>query len=434
MTTAYQHIHGLVMEAVKNGTIDPSADPAVVRGRVAEIVRVYQRDAYASETQLALSKPTETVDRLVRAVCGLGELGDLLEDQQVEEIHVQGRRIIYWTGDGNVRFLTHTPSEQQLTQYVRRMLQTMATGDRELSAARPVVTVGLHDGIGRLAVKIPPVVPELTVAIRKTVLRSPSLEMLVERDALTWPAARFLQTLMAFRSRVIVAGAPAAGKTTLMSALLRAVPPKRVVRVNEEDRELTAPLTLGGYATASDMPGQTLRDLIRADLRFRPELLVVGEVRGSEAYEVLRPLNAGCGFLTSLHCNSANQAVEALANAASLAFNGTVTDTTGIRRLFTPLIDIVVYCDADVHPDGSERLRQVTEIASVDGLTPDGDVIYQTLFERPDGLGDELRWTGMLPRTDLSTRIERALPRGVRLRDLLAGDRSGTPSEEMMRR
>ena len=433
MTTAYQHIHGLVMEAVKDGTIDPSADPDVVRSRVAEVVRLYQRDAYASETRLALSKPTETVDRLVRAVCGLGELGELLDDPDVEEIHIQGRRIIYWTGDGDVRFLTHTPSEQQLTQYVRRMLQTMATGDRELSAARPVVTVGLANEVGRLAVKVPPVVPELTVAIRKTVLRSPTLEALVARDSLTWAAARFLQTLMAFRSRVIVAGAPAAGKTTLMNALLRAVPPKRVVRVNEEDRELTAPLTLGGYATASDMPGQTLRDLIRADLRFRPELLVVGEVRGSEAYEVLRPLNAGCGFLTSLHCNSANQAVEALANAASLAFNGAVTDTTGIRRLFTPLIDVVVFCDADVHPDGAARLRQVVEIASVDGLTPEGDVVYQTLFERPGGLGDELRWTGMLPRPDLAARIQRALPRGVRLRDLLAGDRSHVAGEEVLR-
>jgi pilus assembly protein CpaF len=431
--TAYQHIHGLVMDAVKNGNIDPSADADIVRGQVAEIVRLYQRDAFASETRLALSKPTETVDRLVRAVCGLGELGDLIDDPQIEEIHVQGRRISYWTGDGDIGFLTHTPSEQQLMQYVRRILQTMATGDRELSAAKPVVTVGLSGGIGRLAVKIPPVVSELTVAIRKTVLKNPSLELLVERDMLTWPAARLLQTLMTFPSRVIVAGAPAAGKTTLMNALLHAVPPKRVVRVNEEDRELTAPLTLGGYATASDMPGQSLRDLIRADLRFRPELLVVGEVRGSEAYEVLRPLNAGCGFLTSLHCNSATQAVEALANAASLAFNGAVTDTTGLRRLFTPLIDVVVFCDADLHPDGSARLRPVTEIASVDGMTPEGDIIYQTLFDRAGGLGDELRWSGMVPRPDLAARIERALPARARLRDLLAGDRPSMPSEEMMR-
>jgi pilus assembly protein CpaF len=219
-----------------------------------------------------------------------------------------------------------------------------------------------------------------------------------------------------------------------MSALLHAVPAKRVVRVNEEDRELTAPLTLGGYAAASDLPGQSLRDLIRADLRFRPELLVVGEVRGAEAYEVLRPLNAGCGFLTSLHCNSATQAVQALANAASLAFNGAVTDTTGLRRLFTPLIDMVVFCDADLDPDGSARLRQVVEIASVDGMTPEGDVIYQTLFTRSGGLGDELQWSGMLPRADLAARIERALPRRTRLRDLLAGDRPNVPSEEMMRR
>src|SRR5690606_35105010 len=95
MTTAYQHIHGLVMEAVKNGSIDPSGDTEVVRGQIAEIVRVYQRDAYASETRLALSKPAETVDRLVRAVCGLGELGELLDDPQIEEIHIQGRRISY---------------------------------------------------------------------------------------------------------------------------------------------------------------------------------------------------------------------------------------------------------------------------------------------------------------------------------------------------
>src|SRR5690606_40118566 len=123
---------------------------------------------------------------------------------------------------------------------------------------------------------------------------------------------------------------------------------------------------------------------------------------------------------------------EALANAASLAFDGGAADTTGIRRLFTPLIDIVVFCDADRHPDGSARLRQVTEIVSVDGMTPDGEVIYETLFHRPGGLGDELQWSGTLPRADLARRIQRALPPRTRLRDLLAGERHAMVAEEMM--
>jgi Flp pilus assembly CpaF family ATPase len=225
---------------------------------------------------------------------------------------------------------------------------------------------------------------------------------------------------MQIRSRVVVAGAPTAGKTTMTNALLAAIPATRVVRVNEEDRELYAELMLGGYAMASDRPGQTLRDLIKLDLRFRPDILVVGEVRGGEAFELLRPLNAGVGLLTTVHSNQASDTIDALATAATHAGEKIGDDT--LRRLFAAAIDFVVFCDADEPLDGSEahKRRQVTEISWVSPQLAGGNVVYEPIFRR-EALGQPLRWTGASPDAATTARIERALPPGVTLASLLDG-------------
>lgn len=414
---AYPVLRQMVMDKVELGEIDPSGDRTAIIRSVRDVVEEYQQRAFLDDATHPVADAATMVERLVAALVDYGPLTDLLERDDIEEILIQGARVAYITSDGHRHVLQRPTTEADNRNYVERLLHAEATGERQLDAANPILTVGLR-GASRLSVKIPPVVEELTVCIRKVVAgaRRPTLAQLTHDGALSTQAARFLWTLMQVRTRVLVSGAPGAGKTTLVNALLAAVPDGRVVRVNEEDREITVPLLLGGYAQATGRPGQTLRDLIRADLRFRPDLLVVGEVRGAEAFELLRPLNAGVGFLTTVHANQANEALDALVTAATHA--GELVDEHSLRRLFARSIDFVVYIDHDDRQGGPRR--HVTEVSWVDPELRDGRVVYEPLFVRA-GLG-ALEWTGAQPREDVVHRLQKGLPRGVTLKDVLAGE------------
>jgi pilus assembly protein CpaF len=148
---------------------------------------------------------------------------------------------------------------------------------------------------------------------------------------------------------------------------------------------------------------------------MRPDRIVVGEVRGSEAFELTRAVNAGCGFLCTVHANGARDAVNALVNAALMAGEN-VTERI-VRKIFVEALDLVVHVDRDDlgQVDGGAR-RQVTEITAVVPSLRDGET-YEPLFVR-EGLGRPLEWTGAVP-PGLEARVNRALSRGTNLRSLL---------------
>lgn len=414
--TAYSIVRQRVLDAVEAGDIDSTGARDSVRAGIAEVVRGYQTEAHTADSHPALGDVDGMIERVLTSVVDFGPLTELLlRRDDVEEILVQGSRLAYITADGKTHFLATTATEAELRQYVERLLQT-ATSDGQLDASHPMESVGLP-GSARLSAKISPVA-ELTVAIRKPVAARPTLRQLVAGGSMSPPAAGLLAMLMRARCRVVVAGPPKAGKTHLVKALLAAIPADRVVRVNQEAPELDTPLMLGGYAQASDRPGQTLRDLIKADLRFRPDVLVVGEVLGAEAVELLRPLNAGVGFLTTVHANQASEAIDALAVAANQAGGG--LELVELRGLFARHIDFVVFVDVDEFTDDGVLRRELMEISWIDPELRSGQVVHEPIFRR-DELGLPLEWTGAKPREDVTRRLERSL-RGVSLKSVLAGE------------
>src|SRR5262249_9111997 len=157
----------------------------------------------------------------------------------------------------------------------------------------------------------------------------------------------------------------------------------------EEIRELAVPVLHGGYyevrPTGLDGTGEiSLRDLVKFVLAMRPDRIVVGEVRGAEAFELTRAINAGCGFLCTLHAHGARDAGSGLVNGALMAGENV---TEGIvRRIFAGALDLVIHVDRDdiARTDGHVR-RQVTEIAAVVPSLADGET-FEPLFVR-DGLG-----------------------------------------------
>ncbi|MBW3659260.1 MAG: CpaF/VirB11 family protein, partial [Actinobacteria bacterium] len=195
------------------------------------------------------------------------------------------------------------------------------------------------------------------------------------------------------------------------------------VRCCEEIRELFVPLTHGAYYEARPpaLDGSSevsLRDLVKFVLAMRPDLIVVGEVRGSEAFELTRAVNAGTGFACTVHANSARDALNALVNAAIMAGENVREDI--VRKVFSSSIDFVVHLDRDDinRADPSEGIRrQVMEIIGVVPALTD-DFSTEAIFLRTE-LGKPLLWTGVMPRN--AHRIERALPEGITLQAILEG-------------
>ncbi len=418
---AYHEIRQRALERIDGSGLDPQRDT----GRLIELLRAtvddYQRQAHLGESR-SLIDPDATVRRLLQSVAFFGPLGDLLERDDVEEIFIEGARVTYLEAGGRLRGLELPSTETENRQVVERL---MAATDRRLDASHPVSQARILDGTARITAVIPPVADHLSATIRRYALRRESLTSLVELGSLSRGAADFLALAMRASTSILVSGPPGAGKTSFLSALIAAVPVSHCIRACEEIRELHVPIVHGSYYEARppmlDGSGEiSLRQLVKATLAMRPDLIVVGEVRGAEAFELTRAMNAGCGFACTIHANSAPDALDALVNAALMAGEN-VTERV-VRKVFASSIDLVVHLERDVDPGGGEIRRQTMEIRALVPSLHD-DFSSEPLFHR-DRLGSALEWTGAMPPDSLIRRLDRVLPRGVDLTRVLRGGMS----------
>ena len=420
---AYASIRRAVLDAVEERKLDPRRDAVAVREVVARAVEAYQRTAHAgapAEGGKALSDPAAMIVRVTQAICDFGPLSALFARSDVEEIFIEGDRVLYLDQGGRLRGLAAPTTEPDNRQVIDQLLSQT---QRHLDAKSPLVQARVLDGAARLSAAIPPVADRLSATLRKYTLRRESLPYLLERDSLSPAAAGFLWAVMQSRRSLIVSGPPGSGKTSLLSALLAATPANHCIRCAEEIRELSAPITHGSYYEARppalDGSGEiSLRDLVKFLLSMRPDLIVVGEVRGAEAFELTRAVNAGCGFLCTVHANSARDALTALVNAAIMA--GEHVGEPIVRKVFSTAIDFVVHLDRDdvnrVGPDEEVR-RQVMEVLAVVPAMTD-DFSTEPIFVR-EALGKPLVWTGAFPPE--AEMIERSLPEGATMPAILEG-------------
>jgi pilus assembly protein CpaF len=316
-----------------------------------------------------------------------GFLGDLLNDPTIEEIIVIGGQRTFVVRDGVKELIPEVAD----TATVRRVADQLLAGTgRRLDLSSPIVSAQLADG-SRVHITGPPVThpDRLNIQIRKFVVTATGLEELVDRETLTTETASLLREAVRADRSVLVAGAPGAGKTTLINCLLREVSPDRRVVTCEEVFEIDADLPdmtqmqtrdagLDGGAAIS------MRDLVREALRQRPDRIVVGEVRGPEALDMLMALNAGCSGMATLHANSAIDALEKLVSYSVLA--GENISIPFVRRTVASVIDLVVFLRR------VGRRRVVEEIASVPDQILDDAFTLNSLFRRSDGELDQAGW------------------------------------------
>jgi pilus assembly protein CpaF len=280
----------------------------------------------------------------------------------IEEIIVIGGERTFIVRNG-VKELVNAVVDQNA---VRRIADQLLAGTgRRVDQANPIVSAQLPSG-SRVHITGPPVThpDRMNIQIRKFVVTASDLEDLVARSALTAEAAAFLRRCIEEEETILVAGAPGAGKTTLVNCLLREVQPDRRVVTCEEVFEIDVDLPdLTQMQTReSGLDGGaaiTLRDLVREALRQRPDRIVVGEVRGPEALDMLMALNAGCSGIATIHANSGRDALEKLVSYGVLA--GDNISIPFLRRTVAAVVDIVVFLKRDGEGRHVEEILRVPE-------------------------------------------------------------------------
>ena len=263
MTEAFHTLRRAVIDRVERREL-PVDDVEAIRAEVERVVADYERLARLGDA-LPLADPTATIQQVVHSIADLGPLTDVLARDDVEEVFIEGARVVYLDSTGRLRGLSIPTSEEENRHVVERLL---ATTDRVLNARHPIVSARVLGGAARLTAAIPPISDVLSATIRRYVVRDVTLDDLVGRETLDREAAEFLKLVMRMRSRVAVSGEPGAGKTTMLAALLHAAPAGQCIRCCEEIRELAVPLVHGGYyevrPSGIDGTGEiTLRDLVK---------------------------------------------------------------------------------------------------------------------------------------------------------------------------
>lgn len=421
--TAFAELRQRVLSAIAADDFDPGADPGharrLVESETERLQRELMRDGHAGLAPFA--DPADVVDRLVQELNGIGgQLDRLVADVRVEEIYgVDGELSVRLVG-GEARFIEAPVQPEAALAVVQRLVAP--TGE-SLDASHPKVDglrVMLPSGRpARLSAAIAPRIDgTISFALRVPQKRNTTLADLVSFGSLSSAGAMFLETLMrARRSRLLVAGPPGAGKTTLIEALLRAVPPQRRVICAEEHRELNAPLLNGEYWQSSKV--ESLTDLVRSARVASPDLIVLGELKGQEAWELLMAGTLGIGVVAAVHAEDAAGAFEALSICATKAVPA--TPFTELEARFAAMFDVVVYCD--MNEAGNQTIRQVTEISIVPPqvATTNGGVAVTPIFARDDiGEPMEVRTTSL--GESLERRCGRVLaPYALRPADLFEG-------------
>lgn len=356
-----------VRRTVADAGFDPVANSQMLRSIVDRSFDIYTVDD--EEERQAVTTA------LMADIGGYGPLQKYLDDPEVEELYVNSPSKVFVARRGQSELTPVILSSEDVKDLVERMLHHSG---RRLDLSAPFVDAMLPGG-ERLHVVIPPVAGrEWSLNIRKHLHLDRSLWDLVEAGSLTQEAARFLSESVQDGATVLVAGATQAGKTTLARALAREIPPRERVITCEEVFELNLPNRdcVAMQTRSANIEGHgevKLRDLVRESLRMRPDRIVVGEVRGAEALDMLLSLNAGIPGLSTIHANTAREALRKLCLLPLLAGEN-VTSAFVIPTVGSS-IDLVVH----VVRDGDGR-RHVQEIVRVEGAN--GSVISAaTLFE-----------------------------------------------------
>ncbi len=332
---------------------------------------------YANVQLLSLEQRAEFARHLFHSFRKLDVLQDLLDDDTITEIMINGPDRIFYEKEGRLhRWEEGTLSEEKLADVIQ---QIVGTANRTVNEAQPIVDARLADG-SRVNVVLSPVsLDGSALSIRKFPKAPMTLERLIGLDALPAEVADFLILLVKAGYNIFVSGGTGSGKTTFLNALSEHIPAdQRVVTIEDSaELQLRSVENLVRLETrngnGSGAKEISIRDLIRTALRMRPDRIIVGEVRGAETLDMLQSMNTGHdGSLSTGHANSIEDMLARLETMMLMAMD---LPMEAIRRQIASGIDILVHLGRL-----RDKSRKLLRIAEVDGICQ-GQIVLRTLYQ-----------------------------------------------------
>ena len=333
---------------------------AVVEQRVSSIQdptisRYYSSLDYKSRRQL--------IDSVYESIRGLGILGKIITDKSITEVMINGYDNIFVERNGRLERINETfESRENLRDIIVKFVQEMG---RSVTDAEPIVDTRLEDG-SRVNVVLNPIALDgPAVTIRRFPEEGMTIRKLIGYGSLTEEAAAFLQRLVRAKYNIFIAGGTGSGKTTFLNALSNYIPQdERVISIEDSAElqirhipNLVRMETRNANATGTG--AITMRDLIKSSLRMRPERIIVGEVRGAEALDMLQAMNTGHdGSISTGHANSANDMISRLETMVLQGAEGLPLEA--IRQQIASAVDIIIHLSR--LRDKSRKTMEITEV------------------------------------------------------------------------
>ena len=367
----------------------------------AEVSRLAEAVLAQEAMPLSVSERDRLVSDVQHELFGLGPLEPLLKDPTISDILVNKHDTIYIERRGKIERTNVTfKDDEHLMRVIERIVSSVG---RRIDESSPMVDARLQDG-SRVNAIIPPLaIDGPVVSIRRFGSDPLKMAMLIENKALTKDIADMLQMVVHARLNVLISGGTGAGKTTLLNALSAFIPEnERIVTIEDSaELQLQQPHTVRLETRPPNIEGRgevTQRDLVRNALRMRPDRIVIGEVRGGEAIDMLQAMNTGHdGSLTTIHANTPRDALSRL--ETMIQMTGMRLSDRAMRQQVASAINIVLQVAR--MSDGSRRVTSISEITGMEGETITMQEIFQYERTGVDSQGVVLgrfRPTGIRPR------------------------------------
>ena len=402
-------VHRQLLERLNLSNID-----ALDRAQVVEEIRKVVHDLLAREAApLNLDEREDLVEQILDEIFGLGPIEPLLQDPSISDILVNTSQQVYIEKQGrleksDVRF----KDDRHLLQIIDRIVSAVG---RRIDDSSPMVDARLPDG-SRVNAIIPPLAidgPHMSIRkFKRDVLSAPDL---LRTETMTPAMLELMQGIVKARLNVLISGGTGAGKTTLLNVLSESIPTtERIVTIEDSaELQLRQPHCVRLETRTANVEGAGAvpqRMLLINALRMRPDRIIMGEVRGSEAIDMLQAMNTGHdGSLTTLHANTPRDALARLETMISMA--GLNLPEKGMRQQIASAINVVVQVGRLT--DGTRKIVSISEISGMEG-----DVITMQdifMFER-EGIGGQGQVIGQFRATGIRPRFtERLKAYGIEL-------------------
>ena len=346
------------------------------------------------------------INRLINEVFGFGIIQPLLDDDSITEIMINGPKEVYVERNGKIELTDlKFDSYDQILQIIDRIVSPLG---RRIDESSPIVDARLPDG-SRINAVIPPIsVKSPTLTVRKFKETILDYESLINLGTLSQEMSTLIDSLVKARVNILISGGTGSGKTTLLNVCSTSIPNDEIIITIEDSIELKLhqPHVVSLEARPPNIEGKgevTIRNIVINSLRMRPDRIIVGEVRGPEAFDMLQAMNTGHdGSLSTIHANSPKDVISRLISMVFMA--GVDMPVAVLREMIFSAIEVIIQTSR--FRDGSRKITSISELTSLENGEIIMHNIYNFDFENIDQNG---KVNGKYVYNGISERIEKKI-------------------------